>query len=179
MYSITFVSEKLSNSFLIFLKILKIGDSSLVGYEFYHISCKEICWNLKLTLYLVKLKLLYINLRPYIWGYQSLFLVTVDMLAFLRSSSSSRRDTTTGFVVRTDPSPLGPRYVDNRYLRLARVRYDIMHWSNKNNKPGMTLAADFEAAFESIAWNYLNNELDDQRIELRIKFPAYKSLLLL
>ena len=33
--------------------------------------------------------------------------------------------------------------------------YDIIHWTKHNNKPGIILAADFEAAFESIAWDYL------------------------
>ena len=34
------------------------------------------------------------------------------------------------------------------------------------------MVADFEAAFESIAWNYQNSELDDQRIEVWIKVPT-------
>ena len=37
----------------------------------------------------------------------------------------------------------------------------------------MILAADFEASFESIAWNYKNSEVDDQIIEVWIKVPTY------
>ena len=45
-------------------------------------------------------------------------------------------------------------YTSGRYIgENTRLVYDIIHWANNNKKPGMLMAADFEAAFESIAWS--------------------------
>lgn len=61
-------------------------------------------------------------------------------------------------------NPAQTAYTSGRYIgENTRLLYDVIHWTNGNKKPGVVLAADFEAAFESIAWNYLRsifNELN-------------------
>ena len=55
-------------------------------------------------------------------------------------------------------NPAQTAYTSGRYIgENTRLLYDIIHWTNINKKPGVVLAADFEAAFESIAWNYLRS----------------------
>ena len=61
-------------------------------------------------------------------------------------------------------NPAQTAYTAGRFIgENTRLVYDIMHWTEKHKKPGIILAADFEAAFESVAWNYLRlviNELN-------------------
>ena len=58
--------------------------------------------------------------------------------------------------------PAQTAYTSGRYIgENTRLLYDIIHWANKNNKTGVVLAADFEAAFESVAWSYLEMVFDE------------------
>lgn len=61
-------------------------------------------------------------------------------------------------------NPAQTAYTSGRFIgENTRLVYDIIHWTKHNNKPGTIVAADFEAAFESIAWDYLRlviNELN-------------------
>ena len=53
-------------------------------------------------------------------------------------------------------NPAQTAYKSGRYIgENTRLVHDIIHWTKNNNKKGIILAADFEAAFESVAWNYL------------------------
>ena len=53
-------------------------------------------------------------------------------------------------------NPAQTAYTSGRYIgENTRLVHDIIHWTKNNNKKGIILAADFEAAFESVAWNYL------------------------
>ena len=59
-------------------------------------------------------------------------------------------------------NPAQTAYTSNRYIgENTRLVYDIIHWSKFNNEPGAILAADFEAAFESIAWQYLKSVIQE------------------
>ena len=52
--------------------------------------------------------------------------------------------------------PAQTAYTQGRYIgENTRLVLDLIHYTKQNKKPGMILAADFEAAFESVAWNYL------------------------
>ena len=38
-----------------------------------------------------------------------------------------------------------------------RLLFDIMEYAEENDIPGLFLLIDFEKAFDSISWNFLNN----------------------
>jgi hypothetical protein len=40
---------------------------------------------------------------------------------------------------------------------LENVLIDIMEYAEENDIPGLFLLIDFEKAFDSISWNFLNN----------------------
>ena len=40
-----------------------------------------------------------------------------------------------------------------------RLLYDIMHYLNKSNKPGLLVSIDFEKAFDSLKWSFMQNVL--------------------
>ena len=53
-------------------------------------------------------------------------------------------------------SPTQTAYIKGRYIgENTRLAYDIMSYVNQYNKPGLILAADFEAAFETVSWEYI------------------------
>ena len=53
-------------------------------------------------------------------------------------------------------NPAQTAYTSNRYIgENTRLMLDVIHWTKKNQQPGIILAADFEAAFESVDWQYL------------------------
>ena len=57
-------------------------------------------------------------------------------------------------------SPTQSAYIKGRYIgENTRLVYDVIDHLNKEQKTGIILAADFEAAFESIAWNFLKQAL--------------------
>ena len=39
----------------------------------------------------------------------------------------------------------------------TRLVYDVMHYTEKNNIAGLLLLVDFEKAFDSVSWSFLNN----------------------
>ena len=58
--------------------------------------------------------------------------------------------------------PSQSAYIKGRYIgENTRLVYDIISHSNQNNKPGLILAADFEAAFETISWQYMRAVLKE------------------
>lgn len=51
-------------------------------------------------------------------------------------------------------------FIAGRYIGdNLRCLYDIIDYLNKNNKPGLLTALDFEKAFDSINWSYMRNVL--------------------
>ena len=53
-------------------------------------------------------------------------------------------------------NPAQTAYTAGRFIgENTRLLYDIIHWTKENKKTGAIMAADFEAAFESVAWSYL------------------------
>ena len=61
-------------------------------------------------------------------------------------------------------------YTSGRYIgENTRLVYDLIHWTKNNKKPGMILAADFEAAFESVAWNYLQSVINEMNFGPNLK----------
>ena len=59
-------------------------------------------------------------------------------------------------------SPVQTAYSAGRYIgENTRLLHDVIYWTRNNKKPGIILAADFEAAFESVAWNYLKLVLNE------------------
>ena len=67
-------------------------------------------------------------------------------------------------------NPAQTAYTSGRYIgENTRLVHDIIHWTKNNNKKGVILAADFEAAFESVAWNYLRLVIDELNFGPNIK----------
>ena len=51
-------------------------------------------------------------------------------------------------------------YVKGRFIGEAvRTISDILAYTNDNNRPGILLSIDFEKAFDSVSWNYINRSL--------------------
>ena len=52
-------------------------------------------------------------------------------------------------------------YLSGRYIgESTRLVYDLMHYVESNNQPGLLMLIDFEKAFDSISWRFLYNVLD-------------------
>ena len=53
-------------------------------------------------------------------------------------------------------SPAQTAYTSGRFIgENTRLTLDIINWTQNNKKSGMIIAADFDAAFESVDWDYL------------------------
>lgn len=51
-------------------------------------------------------------------------------------------------------------FIKDRFIgENTRLTYDIMEYLNSHNKPGLLLLLDFEKAFDSIHWNYMERVL--------------------
>ena len=51
-------------------------------------------------------------------------------------------------------------FVPGRYIgENCRLIYDILHFTEENNIPGILLLIDFEKAFDSISWSFLYDTL--------------------
>ena len=58
-------------------------------------------------------------------------------------------------------APQQSAYLKGRYIgENSRLVYDIIESLNHEHRSGLIIAADFEAAFESVSWNYLMCTLD-------------------
>ena len=53
-------------------------------------------------------------------------------------------------------NPSQSAYIKRRYIgENTRLVYDIITHVNESNESGLIMAADFEAAFETVSWPYL------------------------
>ena len=51
-------------------------------------------------------------------------------------------------------------FIPGRYIgENTRLIYDIMHYTEENNIPGTLLMIDFEKAFDSVSWNFIQKSL--------------------
>ena len=41
-----------------------------------------------------------------------------------------------------------------------RIVYDLLHYTEEENKPGLLLLIDFEKAFDSVSWKFIDKVLD-------------------
>ena len=52
-------------------------------------------------------------------------------------------------------------FMAGRYIgENIRIIYDLLYFTEEENKPGLLLLIDFEKAFESVSWTFINNVLD-------------------
>ena len=52
-------------------------------------------------------------------------------------------------------------FVPGRYIgENTRLVYDLMQYTEENNIPGILLMIDFEEAFDSVSWNFIDKTLD-------------------
>ena len=52
-------------------------------------------------------------------------------------------------------------FIAGRYMgENTRLVYDVMHFTEENNIPGLLLLIDFEKAFDSVSWSFLYKVLD-------------------
>ena len=59
-------------------------------------------------------------------------------------------------------SPVQSAYLKGRYIgENTRLVYDLIDSLNRNRESGIILAADFEAAFETVSWPFLLKTLDE------------------
>ena len=67
-------------------------------------------------------------------------------------------------------SPYQSAYIKGRFIgENTRLVYDLIHKTNANNESGLILAADFEAAFESVSWSFLDKILKSYNFGLQFK----------
>lgn len=51
-------------------------------------------------------------------------------------------------------------FLSGRYIgENTRLMYDVMHYTEENDIPGMLLTIDFEKAFDSVSWKFINKVL--------------------
>ena len=49
----------------------------------------------------------------------------------------------------------------NRFIgENTRLIYDVMQYLKNKNKPGLLLLVDFEKAFDSVEWSFINKTLE-------------------
>ena len=61
-------------------------------------------------------------------------------------------------------------FIKGRYIgENIRLIYDIMHYTEKLNIPGMLLLIDFEKAFDSLSWTFIEKALDLFNFKISIK----------
>ena len=52
-------------------------------------------------------------------------------------------------------------FIPNRYIGdTTRLIYDVMHYTEEKKLTGLLMCIDFEKAFDSLSWNFLNKTLD-------------------
>ena len=52
-------------------------------------------------------------------------------------------------------------FMAGRYIgENIRIIYDLLYFTEEENKPGLLLLIDFEKAFDSVSWTFINNVLD-------------------
>ena len=52
-------------------------------------------------------------------------------------------------------------FIKGRYIgENIRLIYDILHYTEENNIPGILLLIDFEKAFDSLSWSFINKTLN-------------------
>jgi hypothetical protein len=57
-----------------------------------------------------------------------------------------------------DPDQTG--FISYRYIgEYRRLSYDIMHYTDENDIPGLLLLIEFEKAFDTSSWNVIKNTL--------------------
>ena len=70
----------------------------------------------------------------------------------------------------------------NRYMGdNSRLIYDLIHYSNCNNLPGLLICIDFEKAFDSVDWNFMEGLWiwsNNMSVDLYILRQNYRSLLM-
>jgi hypothetical protein len=53
-----------------------------------------------------------------------------------------------------DPDQTG--FMANRYIgENTKLIYDIMHYTEEEDIPGLLLLIDFEKAFDTLSWNFI------------------------
>ena len=51
-------------------------------------------------------------------------------------------------------------FVPGRYIgENTRLIYDLMHYTEERNIPGLLLMNDFEKAFDTVSWNFIDKAL--------------------
>ena len=52
-------------------------------------------------------------------------------------------------------------FISGRYIREnIRLIYDLLHYTEKENIPGLIMLVDFEKAFDSVSWSFLYQVLE-------------------
>ena len=52
-------------------------------------------------------------------------------------------------------------FIKGRFIgENIRLVYDIMHFTEQNNIPGLIMLIDFEKAFDTISWQFISQVLD-------------------
>ena len=79
-----------------------------------------------------------------------------SMYKIISGCISERIKPSLGTIIHSDQKG----FVSDRYIGEAvRTTYDIMDWAKENNKTGLILLIDFEKAYDSISFNYINKVL--------------------
>ena len=90
--------------------------------------------------------------RQYIKNWQPLALLNVDY-KLLSGVLASRLKQVLPKIISMEQKG----FLENRYIgENIRTLYDVMQYLNEKEKLGMLLQIDFEKAFDSIEWKYIN-----------------------
>ena len=90
-------------------------------------------------------------------GWRPISLLNVDY-KIISTAIANRFKTVINRII----SPSQVAYIKGRFIgENSRLVYDLISHANKTNQPGLIMAADFEAAFETISWPYIRAVLKE------------------
>ena len=85
----------------------------------------------------------------------------VSLLSVIYKIASSALSARLKSVLEKIISPTQSGFVANRFIgENIRLIYDIMHYTKKENIPGLLMLIDFQKAFDSVSWKFLDSILN-------------------
>jgi hypothetical protein len=94
--------------------------------------------------------------RLYLKNWRPISLLNVDY-KLLAKVFASRLETVLPFIVSDDQTG----YIKGRYIGCnVRVTEDLIYYTNKHKLPGILLMIDFEKAFDTIRWQFIDRTLE-------------------
>ena len=93
--------------------------------------------------------------REFLKNWRLLSMLSVVYKILSASLANRMKPILTNLVSETQCGFVPGRFIGDN----TRLIYDVMHYLNKNNKVGLLILIDFEKAFDSISWVFINKVL--------------------